>query len=414
MRSNKGRADRRGTAGAYVLAPIVGLARPIRRTANASATRLIDDVLPVAETVAIVQVATIFGKYFAARERPNAYFATGPLDPKADNFSSFWSGHSVLGFAITSAAGTVCHERRYWTEPYVWTAGIALSLSVEYLRMAADQHYLSDVVTGGLIGLGAGLLVLRLMDRSAGIILMPNGVSVGRVRSSMRSAGGSWRLNLMVQHLRKPHSSTPRSPRCRTPAARRAGAARAGGCGCRSRTSPERFDSDVTGMKKHVGVLEHAGFRRDQRRSGVCSMHAALPAPARRSHGVDRLPSPAVERALRPASDQVIEELKVERRRESNSMKRTNDRGTEIRARGRHHAHLQRLGAPRAPGVDQAGAHAPDGGVPKSSGLTPLPGVDRRPHRRHQCFVFQHASGPMAFFGRYLEAFMPHSRLVWT
>jgi membrane-associated phospholipid phosphatase len=176
--SNTGRANTLSTVGAYVLAPVVGLTLLIASDKNASATRLIDDVLPVAETVAIVQVATIFGKYLVARERPNAYFATGPLDPKADNYSSFWSGHSVLGFAITSAAGTVCHERRYWTEPYVWTAGIALSLSVEYLRMAADQHYLSDVVTGGLIGLGAGLLVPRLMDRSVQIVPMPNGVSV--------------------------------------------------------------------------------------------------------------------------------------------------------------------------------------------------------------------------------------------
>ncbi len=176
--NNTGRADTLSTVGAYVLAPLVGLTLLIASDKNASATRLIDDVLPVAETVAMVQVATIFGKYLVARERPNAYFATGALDPKADNFSSFWSGHSVLGFAITSAAGTVCHERGYWTEPYVWTAGVALSLSVEYLRMAADKHYLSDVVVGGLIGLGAGLLVPRLMDRSVKILPMANGVTV--------------------------------------------------------------------------------------------------------------------------------------------------------------------------------------------------------------------------------------------
>ena len=55
--SNKGRADTLSTVGAYVLAPIVGLTLLIASDKNASATRLIDDVLPVAETVAIVQVS---------------------------------------------------------------------------------------------------------------------------------------------------------------------------------------------------------------------------------------------------------------------------------------------------------------------------------------------------------------------
>ena len=132
------------------------------------------------ETLAIVQVATGFGKYLFARERPNAHFADAahPLDPAADNDSSFWSGHSVVGFAMTTAAGTMCHLRKYWTEPYVWAAGITISLSVEYLRMAADKHYLSDVFVGGLIGIATGVLVPRLMARDIKIVPMPNGVSV--------------------------------------------------------------------------------------------------------------------------------------------------------------------------------------------------------------------------------------------
>jgi membrane-associated phospholipid phosphatase len=145
---------------------------------DTSASRLIDDVLPVAETVAIVQVATQLGKYAFARRRPYAYYATTALDPSVDNDSSFWSGHSVLGFAITSAAGTVCHFRHYWTEPYVWGAGVTLSLATEYLRMAADKHWFSDVITGGLVGLGTGLLVPRLMQRSIKIVPVQNGVGI--------------------------------------------------------------------------------------------------------------------------------------------------------------------------------------------------------------------------------------------
>ena len=175
---NTGLADTLSTYDAYVLAPTVGLTLLILSDGDASASRLIDDVLPVAETVAIVQVATQLGKYAFARQRPYAHYATMPLDPNADNNSSFWSGHSVIGFAITSAAGTVCHFRGYWTEPYVWSAGIAISLSTEYLRIAADKHYFSDVLGGGLIGLGAGLLVPRLMQREIKIVPVQNGVGV--------------------------------------------------------------------------------------------------------------------------------------------------------------------------------------------------------------------------------------------
>jgi membrane-associated phospholipid phosphatase len=175
---NTGLADSLSSYDAYVLAPTVGLTLLILSDADASASRLIDDVLPVAETLAIVQVATQLGKFAVARQRPYSHYGTVPLDPNADNNSSFWSGHSVIGFAITSAAGTVCHFRGYWTEPYVWGAGIALSLSTEYLRVAADKHYLSDVVGGGLIGLTAGLLVPRLMQRSIKIVPVQNGVGV--------------------------------------------------------------------------------------------------------------------------------------------------------------------------------------------------------------------------------------------
>jgi membrane-associated phospholipid phosphatase len=175
-----GRANTLSGFDAYFLGPAVGLALLVASDRDASPTRLIDDILPVLETVVIVELATQISKSAFARQRPDAHYADAahPVDPSADNNASFWSGHSVLGFAITSAAGTVCHFRGYWTEPYVWSAGIALSLSTEYLRIAADKHYLSDVVVGGLVGIGAGLLVPRLMQRSVKIVPVSNGLAV--------------------------------------------------------------------------------------------------------------------------------------------------------------------------------------------------------------------------------------------
>jgi membrane-associated phospholipid phosphatase len=42
----------------------------------------------------------------------------------------------------------------------VWATGLTLASTVGYLRIAADKHYFSDVVTaaiiGSIVGVGAG------------------------------------------------------------------------------------------------------------------------------------------------------------------------------------------------------------------------------------------------------------------
>ncbi len=175
---NTARADLLGTLDAYVVAPIVGFGLLIAADHDASWARWIDDILPVAETIAVSQVLTQAIKFSVGRQRPYARFAAPGATPTSDDNTSFISGHSVLGFSITASAGLICHWRHYWTEPYVWATGIALSLSVEYLRMGADKHYLSDVLVGGFVGIGSGLVIPRLMRRDITIVPIANGAAV--------------------------------------------------------------------------------------------------------------------------------------------------------------------------------------------------------------------------------------------
>lgn len=163
---------------AYVLAPLVGFTLLIISDRDASWSRLIDDILPVAETVAVSQVFVQAVKFLSGRQRPYRYFNNTKWESSSEDNLSFPSGHASLGFAITAGAGMICHWRKYWTEPYVWGAGIALSLSTEYLRMAADRHWLSDVVIGGGVGLASGLLIPRLMRRDFVIAPVPGGAAV--------------------------------------------------------------------------------------------------------------------------------------------------------------------------------------------------------------------------------------------
>lgn len=175
--NNTGRANAFSNYNAYLVSPLVGIGLLIASDHDASAARLIDDLLPIVETVALTQLVMQIAKLSFLRQRPYAHFDTTNAAFNSDDNLSFPSGHSSLGFAITTSAGLVAHWRGYKTEPYIWGVGITLSLTTEYLRMAADKHYLSDVLTGGLVGVGAGLLVPRLMRHDLVIVPISNGAA---------------------------------------------------------------------------------------------------------------------------------------------------------------------------------------------------------------------------------------------
>ena len=93
---------------AYVLAPVVGVTLLVIADRDASTSRLIDDILPVAETVAVSQVVISAIKFASARPRPYSYYndASGTPYMRADDDRlSFPSGHASLGFSITAPGG---------------------------------------------------------------------------------------------------------------------------------------------------------------------------------------------------------------------------------------------------------------------------------------------------------------------
>jgi membrane-associated phospholipid phosphatase len=170
-------ADTLSSVDAYVIAPIVGIGLLYLSDRHAGLPRFLDDTIPVLETVVYTQLVVQTMKMAFARRRPFATYGTD-VAYEPDQHMSFPSGHSALGFAITTSAGMICHWRGYWTEPYVWASGIALSLSTEYLRIAADKHYLTDVLVGGAIGVLGGLTIPRLMREDVKILPMANGVAL--------------------------------------------------------------------------------------------------------------------------------------------------------------------------------------------------------------------------------------------
>ena len=72
---------------------------------------------------------------------------------------------SAVAFAAASSLGTIATLRRYRRAPYVWAAGLTLAALTGYLRLAADKHYVSDVLAGTAVGAAVGWAVPYLHYR---------------------------------------------------------------------------------------------------------------------------------------------------------------------------------------------------------------------------------------------------------
>lgn len=146
------------------------------------------DLLIVAEAAALSMDLNQLVKFSVGRQRPFVRYGNWPeadRAPDPDDNLSFYSGHTALAFSMATAAGTVSDLRGYRSAPWVWGAGLTLAAAVGYLRIAADRHYLTDVLTGAVLGSAAGVALPRLMhgrkDGGAGgttVTAVPLGVVV--------------------------------------------------------------------------------------------------------------------------------------------------------------------------------------------------------------------------------------------
>src|SRR5581483_875415 len=76
---------------------------------------------------------------------PGAYTSVYPY---AFHYS-YPSGHTLAAFFFAVGAGFLFRQR------WVWSIGLALAVAVGASRLYTGDHWLSDVVGGGLLGWGA-------------------------------------------------------------------------------------------------------------------------------------------------------------------------------------------------------------------------------------------------------------------
>lgn len=143
------------------------------------------------ETLAFTAALQAIANVAASRERPFGSLcgteepADGRDCDSNDRYFSFFSGHSSQSFA---SAGLICMHHLHLplyggtgADAAVCGGALAVATSVAALRVIGDQHYLSDVGVGALVGLLTGFgvpWVLHYHDGPA----KPDGDDTGGLR----------------------------------------------------------------------------------------------------------------------------------------------------------------------------------------------------------------------------------------
>lgn len=148
------RADRLSDLLAFGVAPAV-CAWALRRREETLVQVVNRDGFAVTEAAVIAGLVNQVAKQVAMRERPYADGAKRQA-PLVDRFGSFFSGHSS-SVAVICAATAFRRLRQGIPSPKLWVLPV-LPLLTAYLRVAADKHYLSDVLSGLGVGAFIGLL----------------------------------------------------------------------------------------------------------------------------------------------------------------------------------------------------------------------------------------------------------------
>ncbi len=161
-----------GVLGGFViLADVLGI-----RFGSGGWKELGEDVLIMAEAFALTVVTTQLVKISVRRPRP--YLRYGTADGDGDAMLGFFSGHSAIASSAAASAATLAFLRGRSSAPLVTALGALLAVGTGLLRIAADRHYLSDVLAGLAVGTAAGILVPYLHLKRTDLTVLPGPASL--------------------------------------------------------------------------------------------------------------------------------------------------------------------------------------------------------------------------------------------
>lgn len=116
-----------------------------------------------AQSIFLTLGFTNFTKVLVGRPRPYLYAdnASNDYKLKKDNRKSFFSGHTSISAVSWFLMASMYEDYRAGSNilPYLWTSAFLVPAYTAYCRYDAGKHFLSDVVTGYLVGSTIGVLV---------------------------------------------------------------------------------------------------------------------------------------------------------------------------------------------------------------------------------------------------------------
>jgi membrane-associated phospholipid phosphatase len=152
------------------------------------------NALLIMEASCTAAMLTQLVKFAVGRERPFVHYVSAREKARtakpSDNNVSFFSAHANFAFALATSSGTIAWLRGYRYAPLVFATTLPLAATIAYLRVAADRHYLTDVLTGAVIGTAAGFAIPYFFHRGE----PAKGEATGLAPSSFSTSGSSFSM----------------------------------------------------------------------------------------------------------------------------------------------------------------------------------------------------------------------------
>jgi hypothetical protein len=135
-----------------------------------------EDLLVMTEAATISMSLMQVAKFTTARTRPDAWAGSG--SKTANSRMSFYAGHAGTLFAVAASATQLGRLRG--RPGWGWFAVISFAgaATCSWLRVASDNHWLTDVVAGAAVGTAVGLtlpgvVLHRANNGTAAVTLVP-------------------------------------------------------------------------------------------------------------------------------------------------------------------------------------------------------------------------------------------------
>ena len=181
---------------AFVLVPIGSIAGALTATGpHATDGAGLRATVVVLES-SVVSAALIQGvKLVAARKRPFVRYGDG--EPSGvydvndrDSHLGFPSGHTAFATSMGVAMAMTATLEESPAAPWLWGAAAAMSVTTATLRMIAEKHYFTDVLSSAAVGAACGV-VFPLLHRR-GSALAASSLSVGAQQGPALTLSGSF------------------------------------------------------------------------------------------------------------------------------------------------------------------------------------------------------------------------------